>query len=196
MKCEFAVSDGRYSSLQSAPSGGNGSSSGQTSNGRNIILNIWDFAGQAAYYTTHQVSYICTSSYSFSFNHEYASDWVWVSIRVPCPVEIGKRNSERLPKRLRCFVRQRERERGRERDCVSVRVRVRERERERERECVCWSVRCVCLREKECVRERESVSVGLFGVCVWERESECVRERERDRELFHVSCRFHQTVSS
>ncbi len=26
-----------------------------SNNGRNIVLNIWDFAGQAAYYTTHQV---------------------------------------------------------------------------------------------------------------------------------------------
>jgi hypothetical protein len=27
----------------------------QSSSGANIVLNIWDFAGQAAYYTTHQV---------------------------------------------------------------------------------------------------------------------------------------------
>ena len=25
-------------------------------NGKNIVLTIWDFAGQAAYYTTHQVT--------------------------------------------------------------------------------------------------------------------------------------------
>ena len=28
------------------------------SNGKNIVLNIWDFAGQAVYYTTHQVSFV------------------------------------------------------------------------------------------------------------------------------------------
>ena len=54
----ISVTEGRYGSPQSASSvrsvTGNGSSA--PSSGRNITLNIWDFAGQAAYYTTHQVS--------------------------------------------------------------------------------------------------------------------------------------------
>ena len=50
--------EGRYNSPQSASSmrSVTGSGSSAPSSGRNITLNIWDFAGQAAYYTTHQVS--------------------------------------------------------------------------------------------------------------------------------------------
>ena len=40
---------------EAAEPGDGNASSADTENGRNIVLNIWDFAGQAAYYTTHQV---------------------------------------------------------------------------------------------------------------------------------------------
>jgi len=39
--------------------------------GRNITLNIWDFAGQMAYYTTHQV---CESFVGIFFN--------WMVVRI------------------------------------------------------------------------------------------------------------------
>lgn len=34
----------------------------QTNSGANIILNIWDFAGHAVYYTTHQVAFWLTAN--------------------------------------------------------------------------------------------------------------------------------------
>lgn len=47
---------------------GEGKMSVAVKNGKNIVLNIWDFAGQAVYYTTHQVFLSTRAVYVIVFN--------------------------------------------------------------------------------------------------------------------------------